>query len=290
MGLFKIANRVAILLFFLTVSVSAFPQQLNNRSGNLNAPSEYPDSPDGLKSFLQDALRAQEAGDQARLSSALSNLAIPDHDEWFVKVFGEVEGRRMGAKYNELLPDMPKSFSKMLKYALDGNRTVVEVSVFQNAADSKATLMKALTDAMVQPIHLYDANGTSPSQKYGLILGNYVYVEGTFRYMDTNVYLALSTAPPLRIREGGNVALTSLTYKVAPIYPDDAKAKRIQGTVLLHVILSIDGAVKDLEVVSGDPSLANAATAAVRQWKYKPTLLNGKPVEVDTTVKVDFTL
>lgn len=287
MSRFESAKRFAILLFLLTASVSAFPQDSNGRSGNLTAPSQYPDSPDGLRTFLQDALKAQGSGDQTLLSSVLSNLGIPDHDAWFVRTFGEVEGQRMGAKYDELLPDMPKNFSKMLKYVLDGNRTVVEVSMFQNAADSKMTLMKALTDAMVQPIHLYNANGTSPNQKYGASLGSYAYVEGAFRYMDTNVYLALSTAPPLRIRQGGNITLTSLVYKVDPVYPDDAK--RIQGTVVLHAILSVDGAVKELEVVSGDPFLANAAITAVRQWKYKPTLLNGKPVEVDTTVKIDFT-
>jgi TonB family protein len=87
-----------------------------------------------------------------------------------------------------------------------------------------------------------------------------------------------------------DVAVKSLDHKVAPIYPNEARANRIQGTVVLHVVIGTDGSIKQTEPVSGDPVLAEAATVAVRQWKYKPTLLNAKSVEVDTIVKVDFHL
>lgn len=91
-----------------------------------------------------------------------------------------------------------------------------------------------------------------------------------------------------RIRIGGNVAKSQIKHKVQPQYPQEARDNRIQGTVRLHVVLSTAGKVQQLEVVSGDPILAKAALEAVRQWEYKPTLLNGEPVEVDTTVDVVF--
>jgi TonB family protein len=93
-----------------------------------------------------------------------------------------------------------------------------------------------------------------------------------------------------RIRIGGNVAKSQLKHKVQPQYPQEARDSRIQGTVRLHVVLSAAGKVQQLEVVSGDPILAKAALEAVRQWEYKPTLLNGEPVEVATTVDVVFSL
>ena len=93
-----------------------------------------------------------------------------------------------------------------------------------------------------------------------------------------------------RIRVGGNVAKSQLKHKVQPVYPQEARDNRIQGTVRLHVVLSTAGKVQQLEVVSGDPILAKAALEAVRQWEYKPTLLNGERVEVDTTVDVVFSL
>lgn len=93
-----------------------------------------------------------------------------------------------------------------------------------------------------------------------------------------------------RIRIGGNVAKSQLKHRVQPQYPQEARDNRIQGTVRLHVVLSTSGKIQQLDVVSGDPILAKAAAEAVRQWLYKPMLLNGEPVEVDTTVDVVFSL
>jgi protein TonB len=93
-----------------------------------------------------------------------------------------------------------------------------------------------------------------------------------------------------RIRIGGNVAKSQLKHKVQPVYPQEARDNRIQGTVRLHAVLSTAGKAQQLDLVSGDPVLAKAALEAVRQWEYKPTLLNGEPVEVDTTIDVIFSL
>src|SRR5579864_2132253 len=97
---------------------------------------------------------------------------------------------------------------------------------------------------------------------------------------------AATATPPERIRLGGNIAVANLIHKVDPVYPPIAKTARVQGTVVLHAIIGKDGVVKEVELVSGPPLLTRAAMDAVRQWSYKPTLLNGKPVEVDTTVTV----
>ena len=101
-------------------------------------------------------------------------------------------------------------------------------------------------------------------------------------------------APPKpvasRIRQGGSVQAALLVNKVQPVYPPLARQTRISGTVRLHAIISKQGSVESLEVLSGHPLLVRAAMDAVQQWKYKPTLLNGEPVEVDTTVDVIFSL
>ena len=75
-----------------------------------------------------------------------------------------------------------------------------------------------------------------------------------------------------------------------PVYPPLAKQARIQGVVRLDAIIGKDGTMKDLRAASGHPLLVPAALEAVRQWVYKPTLLNGNPVEVVTVVDVNFTL
>lgn len=98
------------------------------------------------------------------------------------------------------------------------------------------------------------------------------------------------TMPPTRVRFGGSVQAAQLINRVQPVYPEDARSGHIQGTVRFHVIVGKDGSVVQLEVVSGHPMLVQAAMEAVRQWRYRPTLLNGEPVEVDTTVDVIFAL
>lgn len=89
---------------------------------------------------------------------------------------------------------------------------------------------------------------------------------------------------------GGDVQMAKLLRKVIPEYPALARSARISGVVRLVGIISKDGTIRDLQLVSGHPLLAHAAMEAVRQWVYKPTLLNGMPVEVIAPIELNFTL
>jgi periplasmic protein TonB len=97
-------------------------------------------------------------------------------------------------------------------------------------------------------------------------------------------------AAPTRVKQGGNVTAASILNQTRPVYPALARQARIQGNVVLHAIIDKDGKVAQLEVISGHPLLVQSALDAVKQWRYKPTLLNGDPVEVDTTITVTFTM
>jgi len=97
-------------------------------------------------------------------------------------------------------------------------------------------------------------------------------------------------ATPQRVRVSSGVSQGLLIRKVPPTYPPLARQARIQGTVILQAQISKTGDIENLQLVSGHPMLAPAAIEAVKQWKYKPYLLNGEPVEVDTQVQVNFTL
>jgi protein TonB len=96
--------------------------------------------------------------------------------------------------------------------------------------------------------------------------------------------------PVQRIQVGGRVQEANLIKKVLPVYPPLARSTRIQGHVILSAIISKDGTIEELKLVSGHPLLAPAAMAAVKQWVYKPTMLNDEPVEVSTEIDVNFTL
>jgi len=101
----------------------------------------------------------------------------------------------------------------------------------------------------------------------------------------------LATTPaPKRIRVPARMAEANLVYDVAPKYPPEAGRARIEGTVVLMAVIGKDGTVEDVRVEKGLPVLAQAAIEAVKQWRYRPYLLNGEPVEVDSQVTINFTL
>jgi len=101
---------------------------------------------------------------------------------------------------------------------------------------------------------------------------------------------APKVAIPQRVRVSQGVSTGLLIKKVTPNYPQLAKQARIQGTVVLQAEISKEGTIQNLQLISGHPMLAPAAIEAVKQWRYKPYLLNGEPVAVETQVVVNFSL
>jgi TonB family protein len=101
-----------------------------------------------------------------------------------------------------------------------------------------------------------------------------------------------ATGKPSRIRVGGDIEAPHLITKVQPVYPESARSAGVSGIVILHAIISKDGKPLSLRVMNSqiDPDLARSAVEAVSHWRYTPTLLNGEPIEVDTTIMVNFSL
>ena len=95
---------------------------------------------------------------------------------------------------------------------------------------------------------------------------------------------------PQRVRISQGVTKGLLVHRVEPAYPPLARAARVQGEVVLSAVISVNGDIQNLQLVSGHPMLVPAALAAVKEWRYKPYLLNGQPVEVETTITVIFAL
>jgi protein TonB len=121
--------------------------------------------------------------------------------------------------------------------------------------------------------------GGVPGGAMGGVIGSLIGGTGSVPHVTLN-----------RVRVSGGVIEGNLLRKVTPTYPALAKTARIQGTVVLHAIISKQGNVENLTVLSGHPMLVQTAMDAVKQWKYKPYFLNGEPVEVETTVTVNFNL
>jgi periplasmic protein TonB len=101
---------------------------------------------------------------------------------------------------------------------------------------------------------------------------------------------APTLAPPKIVRVSSGVSQGNLVRRIQPVYPALARQARVQGAVVLEATISENGDIVDLHVVSGHPMLVAAAVEAVKQWRYKPYLLNGLPVSVETQIQVNFRL
>jgi protein TonB len=91
------------------------------------------------------------------------------------------------------------------------------------------------------------------------------------------------------VRIGGGVSEANLMHRVQPLYPPLARTAHVEGTVEFTATISKEGAIENLQLVRGHPLLVDAARQAILQWRYRPTLLNGEPVEVITDIIVKFT-
>jgi len=137
--------------------------------------------------------------------------------------------------------------------------------------------------------------GGVPGGQIGGVIGGILNSVATPSLPPPPPPLAKAPAPapaptPKLVRVGGDIEQARLIREVKPAYPQIARAARVQGEVELEAIIGKDGRIKELSLISGHPLLVRAALNAVKQWAYKPTLLNGQPVEVETQIDVHFNL
>ena len=127
--------------------------------------------------------------------------------------------------------------------------------------------------------------GGIPGGQMGGVIGSVISASSSLAAVPKFV-----PAVPQRIRISAGVTKGLLIHRVEPTYPTLAKSARVQGDVVLSAVIDSNGQIQNLQLVSGHPMLVPAALSAVKQWRYKPYLLNGQPVEVETTITVIFTL
>jgi TonB family protein len=193
----------------------------------------------------------------------------------------------------------------MVAGMLKENRRIIEAIRFDDSCNHNATEKEyPLLLRRVRPEPLYDVRFRTNSTDTVSIVSYFAYLDGGFRYIgrlraDQPIHVKANPVPQSsqpgndelpRIRVGGNVATANLIHQVTPVYPDKAKRARVEGTVSIHAVITKDGGVRDAQIIQGRCLLAEPALDAVKKWRYKPTLLEGKPVEVDTTIQVVFQL
>jgi TonB family protein len=149
------------------------------------------------------------------------------------------------------------------------------------------------TEEQVRREHPELYSGNDPSPAFGGVRGG--VIGGVVGGVATDAPPPPPPPPgsgqkPMRVVKGGDVAAASATNKVAPIYPELARQARVEGTVRLHTVIDTDGRVIDVNYISGPPMLVQSAIDSVKQWRFKPTILNGVPVQVECVIEINFRL
>lgn len=198
----------ASLVMSLLIAAKTVGQTASAGAGPHTAAADatYPETADGLKAMLGELLALEKAGNAKRSETLYAMLAIPDHKQWFDNTFGLEEGGRLEAKYAASLQEFSARPKFVLQNAARQGKTIVNIQVYPVL--SEPPLIQAFLAAMAHSTTLYHAtSGNVPDDKSPTFLGNFVYVNGGFRYVDFKVMQSLSTAPPMRVRIGGNVEM-----------------------------------------------------------------------------------
>jgi TonB family protein len=261
----------------------------------------YENSVNGLKQLTQDAVQAAKDGNQSKLLELSSTMILPDSDKWFKNVFGDSFGITYAQKYATGRDNLRVILANTFLSLVQNGFTKFEVYRFAGNCDKAVTGEEF--DILVARVR------TEPLSVIRFTNGNeirtlryFVYADDGFRFLENLGLPRWSDPPskdgppvkidasdvPSRIQLSGDVQNAKLVNRVVPIYPMDARQHGIQGTVRIHAVISRQGKVFEMRWESGPCILAEPAFRAVAQWRFKPTTLNGIPVEVDTTFDVNF--
>jgi TonB family protein len=263
----------------------------------------YPDTAQGLEKFVGKMMALAKAGDIVTLAAYTKSLALPNPNVWYKEAFGEQLGAAYAAATEQARSTIGKSVPATLATLLKDKMNRIEAHKFEQSCDVEATGKEyPLLLKRRSLIPLYDVRFWAVDS--GSVWMYFAYVDGGFR--DVGQLPAQLTAPPQgprsspsagsdspspsNVQMSGKVQAAKLIHQATPRYPEEAKRAHVKGTVILHALIGKDGVVRDLSVLEGVCSLSKAAVDAVKTWRYQPTLINGEPVEVDTTITVQFTL
>ena len=267
---------IAVLLF---ISPALYAQEFPAESVSVQASTTafYQNNSEGLRKLLQDMLLAVKNDDGAKIQSLITDLEIPNYEHWFTTTFGQEKGESWAEPYGKSLQQNEKRFQDLLVQLThrDGEVAVQTVDTTKKY------------DTLTGPLdeYLADWKKSVATESQGVEhIGFFYFIEGKFRW-NSNVRF-------VRVQKtnSGSMVPGKLTKRVPPEYPEEARQKRIQGTVILNATIRKDGSVTVQGVASGDPVLSPAAIKAVRHWHYEPTLVDGKPVDMQTQIHVVFML
>jgi Gram-negative bacterial TonB protein C-terminal len=262
----------------------------NEAPTSTQTPTSIPESSAGLKSQLEAILRIAKDKKSKQLDNLVNELQIPGDADWFSATFGEELGSSLAATYNDSWKDSGEAVARMFRDEVLAKKFQVIVKEYSASSPVPSdSFIQAILQNSKIALKLYTAT-VGRDRSIDTLPGIYIYYQGSFRLANWRTFYGLPNVKPVRIRLGTGSALNQLIRQVIPVLPPELRGKKLKGTVLVHIVIDRDGNVIRAEPVSGPPELIKASLDAVRLWLFKPTLLNGDPVEVDTAVTINYSI
>lgn len=255
------------------------PLQVHAQQSSPTAPTiAYPDNSEGLRQLLNRMLSVAKREDPSELHSMIRETEIPNYRSWFASNFGQEKAEKNWTKpYEQGLAKREEEFQELFNRLahMDGEFEVEKIDT-ANRFDLFNGPLDGYTAYWKKPL--------GPTGEERRNIGDFFFVDGKFRLMSALDISAFRE--PIK----HSVIPAKLVRRVLPIYPAEARDKKIEGTVKLQVTVQKDGSVTVQNVVQGDILLSQAAIDAVRQWRFEPWQFDGQPVEMQQTIELVFSL
>jgi TonB family protein len=288
----RIFQTVGLLIVLSTLPTDARSQEQSVSAPATTSTGTYANTTEGLKQLLLDMRTAAKAGDAGKLAAFVKGMEIPNCDAWLHRMYdsdkadswmGLCEAKSRDPRER----DLRELFGQIAKQ--DGELTARKVNDNPQPGNG---LEWGWLRAIKQPLDIYWASWlptSEPKETEADPIGYFMFIDGAFRWESS----VQSFKPSQTKITHAKIVQPKLVKKVDPIYPPEAAAQNMVGTVRVYYVIGGDGLVYNAHAISGeglseDPSLRKAAEEAVMQWRYEPGTFDGKPMQSTVTVDIRF--
>jgi TonB family protein len=277
--------------------------------------SAYEDSTEGLRLQLQEILTAAKDHNRPKLESLTKQMQIPNYEKWFTTTFGQERGESWAEPYGNGIAENQEHFENLFMQMAEDDGEIYTRKVSDNPGPPGG-MEAGLINSLQGPVDFFFASSKkrgSPQDSKGDPIGYFVFLDGKFRWDSTIVFMNIQPADvsDKSVFQGGSsrqsavgesngpfhpgvggVTYPSCTFCPDPEYTKEARAKRIEGTVVLQAVIQPNGRATNIVVVkTPDPGLAEKAVESVSRWRFKPARgEDHEPVAVIVPIEVTFRL
>jgi len=260
-----------------------------------------PQSNDEFRAQVSAIVQAYRAGDTTKGRQSIEQFRLPNPQAWFSEHLGPQQGADLAIRYDRLYANFAESFEHTVQAIVANHNADLDINVESGKGETPTIVRRGakLSGVVsVKPADLFYCHfkiivQTKDHSYTSSWAHTFVHQDGAFRFMGFGgwPFWAWQDGTEGADPKGGSFSTPPvLMSRVDPGYPHEARSKKVEGVVVVRLLIDKEGFVKRADVLSGDPLLTDAALHAVRQWRYKSATLGGEPSESEATANINFTL